>query len=167
MMSPSKSNTGADLVLDDDFGFYSTPCPKCGKVNWGPGKTTYRVGGYTTRYVCNTQSFGGKWCNATANVKISDPDIVWVSANGKWHISDPAVSSPSDEFYRRVVQASDDGDSYCTIQMYSDGSIRSDWNLPKYVMDAARSILEEKRRKSVSLKSPKSKGSKPKKNRRS
>lgn len=161
-MPSSKSAQRADMTMDEDeFDIRSTRCPKCGKTLWGTGDSRYCVGGYTTRYFCNGQSFGGKWCNGTVDVKSDDQSIVWASTNGKWHINDPSVASPGDEFYRRIVQASYDGYSYCTIQRYSDGSIRSDWELPKYVMDAARKILERKsdtvsRSESPKCRSPKS-----------
>lgn len=157
-MPASKPRKKADLTVDDSkFGFRTTVCPKCGKINWGPGETIYEIGSSTTRYICNTQIRGGKWCNATVDVKSIEPDLVWVSPNGKWHISDPSVGMPHETAYRNLVQASDDGEVYCTIQMYSDGSFRTDWDVPKYVLEAAKKILRAKAEASPKSRSPKSK----------
>ena len=83
-MPASKPRKKADLTVDDSkFGFRTTVCPKCGKVNWGLGETIYEIGSSTTRYICNTQTRGGKWCNVTVDVKSIEPDLVWVSPNGK------------------------------------------------------------------------------------
>ena len=115
------------------------------------------IGSSTTRYICNTQTRGGKWCNVTVDVKSIEPDLVWVSPNGKWHISDPSVGMPHEAAYRNLVQASDDGEVYCTIQMYSDGSFRTDWDVPKYVLESAKKILRAKAEASPKSRSPKSK----------
>ena len=158
MALPVPFDTKANKTMSmDEFDIHVTKCPKCGKVNWFPSAARFMVGGFVERYRCNEQKFGGKWCDATIDVTYEDADVVWVSPNGRWHITDPSQGEPQDEFYRRVVQASEDGDTYCTIQMYSDGSFRTDWDVPKYVLEAAKKILRAKAEASPKSRSPKSK----------
>ncbi len=141
----------ADLTVMGEvpLGFQ---CPACGAVDsLSFGRYVNRVGQYDIIRTCRNEPRWGQPCGFIVKETYDEPNMVWVSPNGKWTIIDPAVemrSNPRTHWSRTTVNSvgACDGSTTYWSTIYEDGRIVHDstWSVPGYVLRQVERVLRAK-----------------------